>query len=129
MSASSWEKLTGQLAARLPGLEVDDVVILAASGNRYTEVAQLKNGLALDAVSNSFLPPEGRLTGEQEQELQNKGWQAPERPFRQNWWHEVHKWPLHSRDAAAIAELMVSTLRDVYRVADASDIEVRAFNS
>ena len=124
MRASSWEGLTELFAARLPGLAVDDVVILAASGNRYTEVVQLENGLALEAVSNSFLPPEGRLTGAQEQELQNKGWQAPERPFRQNWWHDVPKWPLHSRDAAAIAELMVSTLRDVYRVADPSDIRV-----
>ncbi len=129
MSVSSWEELTGQLAARLPGLAVDDVVILAAPGNRYTELVQLKNGIALDAVANSFLPPEGQLTGEQEQELRDKGWQAPEHPFRQNWWHEVHKWPLHSRDAAAIAELMVSTLRDVYRVAVPSDIEVRSFRS
>jgi hypothetical protein len=129
MSASSWDELTEQLAARLPGLEVDDVVILAAPGNRYTEVVQLKNGIALDAVSNSFLPPEGQLTGEQEQELRDKGWQAPEPPFRQNWWHEVHKWPLHSRDAAGIAELMVSTLRDVYRVSGPADIEVRSFKS
>jgi hypothetical protein len=129
MTASSWEELTGQLAARLPGLAVDDVIILAASGNRYTELVQLKNGIALDAVSSSFLPPEGQLTGAQEQALRDKGWQAPERPFRQNWWHEVRKWPLHSRDAAAIADLMVSTLRDVYRVAGPSDIEVRSFKS
>jgi hypothetical protein len=129
MSASSWEELTEQLAARLPRLEIDDVVILAASGNRYTELVQLKNGLALDAVSNAFLPPDGQLTAAQEQELREKGWQPPERPFRQLWWHEVDKWPLHSSDAAGVAELMVSTLRDVYRVGSPSDIEVRSFRA
>ncbi|MFC7530803.1 hypothetical protein [Actinoplanes sp. GCM10030250] len=129
MSASSWEELTEQLAARLPRLEIDDVVILAAPGNRYTELVQLKNGLALDAVSNAFLPPDGQLTAEQERELQTLGWQPPAGPMRQNWWHEVGKWPLHSRDAARIAELMVSTLRDVYRVAAPSDVEQRSFKS
>jgi hypothetical protein len=129
MSVSSWEELTGQLADRLPRLEVDDVVILVAPGNRYTELVQLQDGIALDAVSNTFLPPDGQLAGEQERELENKGWLAPSGPGRRNWWHEVRKWPLHSRDAARIAELMVSTLRDVYGVADPSDIEVRSFKS
>jgi hypothetical protein len=129
VSTISWEELTGQLAERLPRLEVDDVVILVAPGNRYTQLVQLKDKLALDAVSNSFLPPEGQLTADQERQLESKGWQPPEGAFRQLWWHEVTKWPLHSRDAAVVAELMVSTLRDVHGVADPSEIEVRAFQS
>jgi hypothetical protein len=129
MTMSSWEELTEQLAARLPRLEIDDVIILIQeAGNRYTQLIQLKNGLALEAVANVALPQDGQLTVEQERELQRKGWQPPERP-RHNWWHEVNKWPLHSRDAASIAELMVSTLRDVYRVASPSDIEVRSFRA
>jgi hypothetical protein len=129
MSPSSWEELIEQLAARLPELAIDDVLILEASGNRYTELVQLKGGIALDAVSNAFLPPDGQLTAEQERELQAKGWQPPERPLRQNWWREVTTWPLHSRDLRGIAELMVSTLRDVYGVAGPSEINLRSLRA
>ena len=129
MNASAWAELIEELADRLPRLELDDVVILKASGNRYTELFQLKDGLALDAVSNTFLPPDGRLTAEQETEMRTKGWQPPDEPDQPNWWLLFPKWPLHSRDAAWIAELMVSTLRDVYGVADPAEIGVRAFKS
>jgi type III secretion system-like peptide-binding chaperone len=129
MSPSSWEELIEQLAARLPELTIDDVLILEASGNRYAELVQLNGGIALDAVSNAFLPPDGQLTAEQERELQAKGWQPPERPLRQNWWHEVTRWPLHSRDLRAIAELMVSTLRDVYGVAGPAEINLRSLRA
>ncbi|WP_045744508.1 TY-Chap domain-containing protein [Actinoplanes rectilineatus] len=125
----SWEELTEQIADRLPRLATGQVVIVEAPGNRYTELVQLAGGLALDAVSNEFLPPDGRLGPEQERELAAKGWQPPERPSRLNWWLEVPKWPLHSRDAARIAELMVSTLRDVYGVTEVSDIGHRSFQS
>ena len=127
MRASSWAELTGQLADRLPRLRVDEVVILEASGNRYTELIQLEGGLELSAVANASLPPDGQLRADQERELEQKGWQPPNRPLRQTWWLAVPKWPLHSRDAARIAELMVSTLRDVYGVAGPSDIEQRSF--
>jgi hypothetical protein len=129
MTVSSWEELSGQLADRLPVLEVDDVVILAAPGNRYTELVQLEGRIALDAVSNTFLPPDDQLTADQERQLQEKGWQPPERPFRPLWWHEVDEWPLRSGEVSAVVELMVSTMRDVYRVADPADIEVRSFRS
>ncbi|MEU8239043.1 hypothetical protein AB0C07_12415 [Actinoplanes missouriensis] len=127
MSASSWEELTEQLADRLPRLEVGDVVILEAPGNRYTELVQLTDGLGLDAVSNNFLPPDGRLAPEQEAGLRAKGWQPPDEPGELNWWLRIKKWPLHSRDAASIAALMVSTLREVYGVASPSELELRAF--
>lgn len=129
MTGSSWEELTEQVAGRLPRLAINEVVILEASGNRYTEAVQRQHGIALDAVSNTFLPPEGQLGPERERELERKGWQPPSRPLRDFWWLEVDKWPLHSRDAAWIAELMVSTLRDVYRVASPSDIVLRSFQS
>ncbi|MEU4625189.1 hypothetical protein AB0G04_35100 [Actinoplanes sp. NPDC023801] len=125
MNASSWEELTSQLAVRLPLLEFNDVIQLTAPGNRWTELMQLEDSLALDAVSNEFLPPDGQLDAAQEQEMRNRGWQSP-LPL---WTHQVDKWPLNSRDAARVADLMVSTLRDVYRVADPSDIEVTSFNA
>lgn len=127
MNASSWAELTEQLADRLPRLELGDVVILEASGNRYTELFQLTDGLALDAVSNTFLPPEGQLAAEQEAAMRAKGWQPPDEPDQPNWSLLFRKWPLHSRDATWIAELMVSTLHDVYGVTGPSEVEVRVF--
>ncbi len=128
MSASSWAELTEQLAARLPQLHDGDVISLKGA-DRYTQLIQRETGLTLEAVSNRFLPPERHLTAEQEQELENKGWQPPNPPRRNNWWHEVEQWPLHSRDADRIAELMVSTLRDVYEVSGSSDVVERTFNA
>jgi hypothetical protein len=129
MTVSSWDKMTEQLADRLPWLELDDVIILGAPGNRYTQIVQLEDKVAVSAVSNAFLPPDGQLTAEQEQQLQALGWQPPNTPFRQHWWHEVEQAPLYSEEAARIAELMVSTLRDVYRVASPADIELDSFNA
>ncbi|HWS35585.1 MAG TPA: hypothetical protein VN408_22955 [Actinoplanes sp.] len=125
MNESSWEGLTSQLASRLPLLEIDDVVQLIGPGNRFTELVQLDDMLALDAVSDEFLPPEAHLDAAQVQQMRDKGWQSPS-PL---WTYEVDKWPLNSRDAARVADLMVSTLRDVYRVADPADIEVKSFNT
>lgn len=125
MKTSSWEELTDRLAARIPLLEFNDVVQLVASGNRFTELIQLDGTLDLDAVSNEFLPPEGQLDAAQEQAMRDKGWRSGS-PL---WTHTVDKWPLNSRDAAQVAGLMVSTLRDVYRVADPSEIDVKTFNA
>ncbi len=128
MSVSSWQELNDRLAARLPQLTEGDVIILG-SGRRYTQLMQRRAGLTLEAVSNSGLPPEQQLGAEQESRLREKGWQPPDKPLRLNWWHDVHQWPLHSRDATRIAELMVSTLRDVYDVTEPGDVEESAFNA
>ncbi|GAB1644195.1 TY-Chap domain-containing protein [Krasilnikovia sp. MM14-A1259] len=129
MNASSWEQLTDQLATRLPRLTEDDVIILKASGNRYIQLIQRKDGLTLEAVSNRALPPEAQLNTGQAQELQDKGWRPPNPPLRMNWWQDVNQWPLHSRDATRIADLMVSTLRDVYEIAAADDVTERSFSA
>jgi hypothetical protein len=128
MTASTWEQLTEQLAARLPQLDNDDVINLKSEG-RYTQLIQVEDGLILEAVSNRFLPPDSQLTPHQEEQLQQKGWEPPNPPLRLNWWHDVKQWPLHSRDADRIADLMISTLRDVYRIADPGDVVERTFNT
>ena len=128
MSASSWQELHDRLAARLPQLTDGDVVILG-SGRRYTQLMQRPTGLTLEAVSNSGLPPEQQLGADQENRLREKGWQPPAKPRRLNWWQDVDRWPLHSRDAVRIAELMVSTLRDVYDVTEPAEVEESSFNA
>ena len=128
MTASSWAQLAEQLADRLLRLGDGDVINLVSAG-RYTQLIQRDVGLTLEAVSNRFLPPKAQLTTGQEQQLEEKGWQQPIPPRRNNWWLDVDQWPLHSRDAARIADLMVSTLRDVYGVADPDAIDGRAFNA
>ncbi len=128
MSGLTWEQLNDQLAARLPQLTEGDVIILG-SGRRYTQLMQRRDGLTVEAVSNSGLPPDQQLGTAQENRLREKGWQPPNKPWRLNWWHDVTRWPLHSRDAARIAELMVSTLRDVYDVTEPADIRESSFNA
>jgi hypothetical protein len=127
MSVTSWDELTEQVADRLQRLRLDEVLILLAPGNRYTEVSQLQDRLALDTVSNEFLPPDGRLDADQERQLEAMGWQRPTPPIQPLWIQEVQKWPLHSSDAERVADLMVSTLRDVHAVKTPSEIELNAF--
>ncbi len=128
MTATSWEQLTERIAVRLPLLENNDVISLKSAG-RYTQLIQREDGLNLEAVSNRFLPPGRRLTTDEEQQLRQKGWEPPNPPLQLNWWRDVKQWPLHSRDSHRIAELLVSTLRDVYRIADPSEIVERSFNA
>ena len=128
MSGRSWEQLRDDLATRLPRLADGDVIILG-QGRRYTQLMQRRNGLSVEAVSNHGLPPEEQLGAEQENRLREKGWQPPNRPLRLNWWYDVDQWPLHSSDAARVADLMVSTLRDVYDVTEPDAVEDSSFNA
>ncbi len=128
MSALSWEQFRDEIATRVPRLAEGDVIILG-SGRRYTQLMQRRNGVTVEAVSNSGLPPEQQLRTQQEDQLRAKGWQPPNGPLRHNWWLDVDQWPLHRRDALRIAELMLSTLRDVYDVNDPAQIEEASFKA
>lgn len=126
MSSAGWEEFSEGIAARLPRLGINDVIILG-KGPLYTQLIQLKHGLAVEAVASSGLPEGQELTAEQERLLAEKGWRAPARLRTKNWSYELEKWPLHSRDAARVTELMVSTLREVYGITDPADIEMKSF--
>ncbi|KUL25807.1 TY-Chap domain-containing protein [Actinoplanes awajinensis] len=127
MSAASWEDLTARLRARLPGLQTMEVISLKAAGNRYTQLIQRPTGLTLEATANEFLPPDGRLTPEQEKRLRDKGWLPPDPPGRNNWWYDIDRLPLSDVDTARVVDLMVCTLRDVYLVAGPADVTERSF--
>ena len=127
MTQQAWEQLTQDLGKRLLALDDGDTIILQ-HGVHYVQCQSGVDDLHLDAVSNHHLPPERRLSGEQEERMVALGWQPPRPPGYFNY-HVKVDLPLSAQDAVRVASLLVGALRDVYGVESPEQIEEKAFNA
>jgi len=127
VSDGPWEQLAGDLTAELPRLRDADTVILR-HGERLVQFQQFPTVLHAEAASNEFLPPDQRLTPDAEQELRTLGWNEPTPPGYFNWWYET-PWPLGSTASKEVAQLLVTTLREVYGVPSPLELSYQAFNT
>ncbi len=127
MAYRTWEQLTQELAARLPRLANGDTIRLADEPY-FSMLQQAPDFLRLETASNHTLPPDRRLTAEQEQQLRALGWAQPDVPGDPNFWVELD-WPLSGAQALHAAGMIVGALRDVYGVDRAGGVEEEAFNA
>ena len=127
MSEQSWEQFTESLAARLPRLRDGDTIILS-SGPFYAQLQQGPDWIQVEASSNESLPPDHRLSGEQEQRLREQGFQDPSPPLESNF-HIQQGWPLSGHAATQLSAMIVTALRDVYGIEDAGHVQEKAFNA
>jgi hypothetical protein len=127
VSEQSWEQFTQSLAARLPRLSDGDTIILFAKPF-YAQLQQGPDWIQVEAASNNSLPPDRRLSGDQEQRLRDLGWQDPNPPLEANF-HVRDGWPLSGRDATRLSAMIVTALRDVFGIEDAGQVEEKAFNA
>lgn len=105
----TWEQLSQELAARLTRLVDGDTIRLADEPYSST-LQQAPEFLRLETASNHTLPPDRRLTAEQEQQLRGLGWEPPEVPGSPNFWIRVG-WPLSGAEALRAAGMMVGVRR------------------
>lgn len=127
MAYRSWEQLTQELAARLPRLADGDTIRLADEPY-FSMLQQAPDLLRLETASSHTLPPDRRLTAEQEQRLRALGWEQPEVPGDPNFWIELD-WPLSGVRALQAAGMVVGALHEVYGVPRVEAIEEQAFNA
>jgi hypothetical protein len=127
MNADPWGDLTGDLAAQLPYLKNGDIVILKRE-DRYVQLFQGPDGGSIEASANANLPAPQRLSAAGEEKLSEMGWEPPRPPDRHNWWID-YGWPLHSREARRLAELLVATLREAFETKNPRELQREDFNA
>jgi hypothetical protein len=135
-----WRTLTRGLAASITGLgEGFHLIIAHRHINYYVQVAGSDDGtLRIEAACNTYIePPSAALTIEQYAQMDALGWRRatedpPELATEQR---DPNGSPNFYRDVAAgedldaVAELIVSTLRDVYNVATTDLLHYQAFHN
>ena len=133
-----WERLAANLASSLADLDRGEYLIVCHKAvNYFVQFAPESDGIYAEAVSNSFILPENALlTVEDYARMNELGWHRAncEPPVgraarsgvgRCPNFHLCVRYPV---DLAALAELGVRTLREVYRVHYTRELEYDAFS-
>ncbi|AEV85523.1 hypothetical protein ACWT_4501 [Actinoplanes sp. SE50] len=126
MTADPWTALADRLARLLTRREADDFLILHA-GPYYVQCYQGPAELYAEALANRSDFPPVRLPAAAEQRLRDLGWQPPDGPD-ENWTTRL-PFPASHRQARALADRMLTTLREVYQVGTITDLRYEATNA
>jgi hypothetical protein len=85
------------------------------------------NELHSETVSNEFLPPDGKLSPEEERKLAELGWQPPKPKATFNYWYRLSL-PASTADQDAFVRRLIDTLRDVHGIDDPAALSVEGWN-
>ncbi|WP_436522296.1 TY-Chap domain-containing protein [Actinoplanes sp. HUAS TT8] len=129
MTAGGWDALAAEIAALVPGLADGDTLNLIVEPYAVSMQQQPSYLSVETADGDDHLPVDRRLTGADRRHLQELGWRPPPNPDIVNHWERHFPWPLSSADAAAVAELVVRTLREVHGATGPGDVAREQFNA
>ncbi|HEU5160739.1 MAG TPA: hypothetical protein VFU43_27325 [Streptosporangiaceae bacterium] len=129
-----WNDFARRLAAELVRLPVDAYVIVQGTGGfPYVQAARHPNGLAGEAVSDTFLSERLRLNSAQTSRMIALGWREPDGHGRVNWWRDLVipaatelATPEQLAECDRLADRMAAALREVYGVRSPDELEYRA---
>ena len=129
-----WNDFARRLAAELVGLPVDAYVIVQGRGGfPYVQAVRHPNGIAGEAVSDTFLSERLRLDRAQTRRMITLGWQEPDGHGRVNWWHDLvipadvdRATPDQLAECERLADRMAAALDEVYGVPSPDELEYRA---
>ncbi|CAM4518005.1 hypothetical protein NONI108955_40885 [Nocardia ninae] len=129
---NGWEELADGLAEELAGLPAGAVVIIAEAAPtsevaRYAQFRQFDDILAAELGGDRWLEPAVQAGEKGNELIANAGWQPPDFDHVGNWWIES-PWPLASADYRRLASMVVTGLRDAYRISEPSALAYRAWN-
>lgn len=132
MSAVEWETFAQGLAEELTVLPAGALVVISEPGegsrphDRYAQFAQETDRLTAELVGNSYVLEDKRASEEGERAIAAAGWR-PGPADHPNWQAEL-AWPASSRQYQALAEMVVTGLRDGYGIADLGEFRYQAWN-
>jgi hypothetical protein len=130
--SSEWKAFAGGLAEELPTLPAGGLLVIsepdAPGRSHYTQFAQGADELVAYVVVNSFLDEQARASAAGERVIAGTGWRPPQPSAgHENWWTTL-PWPSSSKQYLALAQMVVSALRDGYGIADPGDFCYQAWN-
>jgi hypothetical protein len=129
---TGWEQFAEGLARHLAELPSGAVVKIVESDEsaevpRYAQFLQSDDKLFAEVVGDEWLDEDlgagtagGRL-------LADAGWHQPDEDHSGNWWHDS-AWPIDSAGYRQLASMVVTGLRDAFRISDLSAFHYEAWN-
>jgi hypothetical protein len=126
VNADPWSRFIDLLSARFQDLAPGDTVILSR-GRHFVQLAHVVDEVHAEAVGDAGLPPDQRLTDDQQRRLAELGWHPPAPPGYVNYWHRILAPPAPS-DSRRLATLFADTLREVYGVESPEALDIEAWN-
>ncbi|MFI6046319.1 TY-Chap domain-containing protein [Nocardia sp. NPDC051321] len=129
---TGWEQFTEGLARHLAELPSGAVVKIIESDEsadvaRYAQFLQTDSKLIAEVVGDGWLAPELGAGTAGSRLLADAGWHQPDEDHSGNWWLDS-TWPIDSASYRRIASMVVTGLRDAFRISDLSTLYYEAWN-
>jgi hypothetical protein len=122
-----WARFSGQLRCAIATLDPDEFIVLSTPLGRFVQVMAQDGEIRVETVSNQYLPEAWRLPIEDLDLLEELGWEAPTHTIDEDDRHREGS-PNHWMDldedtpSDLIANILVSTLRQVHGVTEPEDL-------
>ncbi|WP_278264905.1 hypothetical protein [Nocardia sp. AG03] len=127
---STWDTFGAALAAQLAMLTPGSVLIVAESrarSPRYAQFRRLDHASSAELVCESALDESLRAGEAGLRVIAEAGWQAPEDGLPGNWWIDTPE-PASRARHRAVAEMVVTGLRDAFGIPAPEALTYRAWN-
>jgi hypothetical protein len=122
-----WARFSGQLRCAIAVLDPEEFIVLSTPLGRFVQVMVQDHEIRVETVSNQFLPERWRLPIEDLDLLEALGWEAPTHTMEEdsrrregspNHWMDLDE----DTPADMIANILVTTLRDVHGASEPEDL-------
>lgn len=121
-----WSQWIETLAIQLLELGEFKAVTIEFGPKIYLQAMHTPGKLALQAVSNEFLPDELHLSSGAQQHMAELGWAQPDES--QPNWHTSTEEPLDATTATSLAHTITASLRTVYGAAEPGTLRIVPFD-
>ncbi|WP_433661712.1 TY-Chap domain-containing protein [Nocardia sp. CA-128927] len=127
-----WAEFTDGLAEQLATLPSGAVVIvgeapISSDKSRTAQFRQFDDSVWAQLAGDRWLDPEVQAGEAGRHLIRAAGWQEPDDDHIENWWVEV-PWPVSTAGYRRLAEMVVTGLRDGFRIADPTPLVYQAWN-
>ncbi|MFF3224972.1 hypothetical protein ACFYV7_19425 [Nocardia suismassiliense] len=129
---TDWDQFAEGLAQHLATLPTGAVVKIIESDEsaevpRYAQFLQSDTKLFAEVVGDDWLDSDKGAGEAGARLLAEAGWHQPDDAHSGNWWFDS-AWPIDSAAYQRLATMVVTGLRDAFRVTDLTDFYYEAWN-
>lgn len=129
---TDWIRFAEALAEQLAMVNSGTVVIISEHGragerSRTAQFRQLDNSVWAELSGDKWLDPDVRAGESGSGLIAEVGWRQPDADHGHNWWIE-RPWPVTSADCRRIGSMVVTGLRDGFRISDPAALSYDAWD-
>ncbi|GAB4582307.1 DUF6301 family protein [Nocardia sp. IFM 10818] len=124
----TWPEFSAALTLTLTSLPLEGILVIRKDDRAVAHIEPTWFGLTCRMLAGS-VPSAQRSSGTERTAMTDSGWSIVEEDRVPEGWVRSLRWPASYREFEAMADAVVTALRDVYRVADPADLVVDAWDN